>query len=96
MFDYSLSHSRGVLASGASTGLTLTPPDRRDVDSRMRLTRRIRAEFAEMAGLRLTTGQSARLFGISETVAVRVLAALVRDGLLWRGPDGRYGVRPSH
>ena len=95
MFHSSLSHPHGLVACGGSTCLTLTPPDRRNVDSRVRLVRRILAEFAEMAGLRLTTAQSARLFGISETVAVRVLAVLAREGVLWRGPDGRYGVRPS-
>ncbi len=69
--------------------------NRRDYDSRDRLLRRIRGEFSEMPCLRLTEPQLARLFGLSDAVCVRVLSALVGEGTLWLGTDGRYGVQPS-
>jgi hypothetical protein len=46
-----------------------------------------------MPCMRLTDAQSARLFGLSTAVCARVLAALVREGTLWRGPDRRFAVR---
>lgn len=68
--------------------------DRRDHASRERLLRRVREEFREMPGMRLTGAQSARLFALAMPVCERVLAALVREGTLCRGGDGRYGIRP--
>jgi hypothetical protein len=46
------------------------------------LYRRVRGEFREMPGLRLTLDQAARLFTIERSVCHRVLNALVRDGVL--------------
>jgi hypothetical protein len=43
---------------------------------------RIRAEFAEMPGLRLTLPQAARLFNLQRTQCERVLAALVDQRVL--------------
>lgn len=68
-------------------------PDRRDVSSRERLVRRVLAEFEEMPCLRLTTGQAQRLFGLRRDICERVLAVLVGEHTLTRGPDDRYGVR---
>jgi hypothetical protein len=70
-----------------------TTPDRRNNVSRDRLLNRIRSEFREMPCLRLTFGQAQRLFGMRPDVCERVLAGLVREGMLTRGPDARYGVR---
>ena len=70
-----------------------TMPDRRNSISRDRLLNRIRAEFREMPCLRLTFGQARRLFGMRADVCERVFASLVREGMLTRGPDARYGVR---
>lgn len=67
--------------------------DRRNGASRLQLLHRIRAEFHEMPCLRLTCGQARRLFGMRPDVCDRVLATLVGEGTLTRGPDGRYGVR---
>ena len=67
--------------------------DRRDHASRERLLRRVRQEFREMPCLRLTDMQSARLFGLPTPVCGRVLKTLVSEGLLWKGADGRYGLR---
>ncbi len=79
---FGLSHTQGLL-----TG------DRRDHDSRDRLLRRVREEFREMPGMRLTDVQSARLFGLNGAVCTRVLAALMSEGALWKGADGRYAAR---
>jgi hypothetical protein len=43
---------------------------------------RLRGEFREMPGLRLTVRQAARLFAIEPPQCERVLAALVRDRIL--------------
>lgn len=67
--------------------------DRRDVASREQLVRRVRSEFHEMPCLRLTCGQARRLFGLPSDVCERVLAALVTERTLTRGPDERYGLR---
>jgi hypothetical protein len=52
---------------------------------------RIRAEFAEMPGLRLTPEQVERLSGIDGTVCRNVLDDLVRARFLSVSTDGRYG-----
>ena len=44
---------------------------------------RIRAEYLEMPGMRLTVPQAARLFNLDLTHCARVLDALVMDGALW-------------
>lgn len=70
-------------------------PERRNLDSREQVLRRIRSEFSEMPCLGLTRPQSARLFGLTEGVCERVLATLVREGTLWRDHDGRFRIRLS-
>lgn len=44
---------------------------------------RIRAEYYEMPGLRLTLAQAARLFNLEPVHCERVLHTLVSDGALW-------------
>ena len=44
------------------------------------LCTRVRAEFREMPGLKLTLSQAARLFHIEATTCERILGALVRAG----------------
>ena len=44
---------------------------------------RIRAEYQEMPGMRLTLPQAARLFDLEREQCAEVLAALVTDGTLW-------------
>jgi len=56
------------------------------------LVHRIRAEFLEMPGLRLTVTQAARLFGASEEVCAGILSALSGEGFLRCTTDGRYGL----
>ena len=75
---------------GPTTTYSATFRDRRDHASRDQLLCRIRAEFREMPGLRLTKGQAQRLFGIRGDICDRVLAELVETRSLWRDEQGRY------
>lgn len=51
---------------------------------------RIRADYIEMPGMRLTPGQVRRLSGVDTAVCGLVLEELVRTKFLQTGPDGRY------
>ncbi len=44
---------------------------------------RIRAEYDEMPGMRLTVPQAARLFNLDPSRCARVLTTLVAHGALW-------------
>lgn len=65
--------------------------DRRDSDSRNRLLQRIRSEFAEMPGLRLTREQAIRLWSMPADACDRIFAELEQAGYLRRLSDGAYG-----
>ena len=54
------------------------------------LLSRIRAEYLEMPGLRLTVPQATRLCGGEETSCQAVLDRLVEERFLCRRPDGTY------
>jgi hypothetical protein len=56
------------------------------------LLRRIRGEFREMPGLKLTIAQAARLWHLDPASCSQLLDALVVDGLLKRQADGVYLV----
>jgi hypothetical protein len=58
------------------------------------LVERIRAEFIEQPGLRLTEAQASRLWQLDSVTSRRVLATLIETAFLSRSPDGRY-VRRS-
>ena len=58
-----------------------------------RLVQRIRAEFLEMPGLRLTVIQAKRLCGIEGGICEAVLDALVDLKFLSRHRDGSYSRR---
>lgn len=66
--------------------------ERRDEASRKALVERVIAEFREMPCLRLTAPQAQRLFGLRTDVSARIIAQLVRDGVLRLDPDGRYAA----
>jgi hypothetical protein len=53
---------------------------------------RIRAEFREMPGLKLTPAQATRLWHLDPRHSEEFLNALVGDGLLRRSADGAYLV----
>jgi hypothetical protein len=84
------------LLVGARLGQLLLGPDRRTDAPRERLLTRIRSEFSEMPCLRLSEPQAQRLFGLRGDVTRRLLKTLVCEGILWKGDDGRYGVRAAH
>jgi len=54
------------------------------------LLKRIRAEYLEMPGLRLTLAQAQRLCGVDRADCKAVLDALVDAQFLCRKPDGAY------
>jgi hypothetical protein len=88
-----------MLASGARTppgtfsGPSPIDADRRDLGSREQLVRRVRREFEEMPGLRLTFQQARLLFGLDPGCCTRVLGSLTDSGFLMRTRNGLYGRR---
>jgi hypothetical protein len=60
---------------------------------------RIQGEFVEMPGLRLTTAQAQRLWGLERDVCDALLGALVDANFLAQTRDGAYvrrdGARPA-
>jgi len=54
------------------------------------MIKRIRAEYLEMPGLRLTVEQAQRLCGVDRPVCRAALDALVDAGFLCVKPDGTY------
>jgi hypothetical protein len=59
------------------------------------VVRRIRGEFLEMPGLRLTPEQARRLWRLDETACEAVLGALVDARFLAKTRDGAF-VRDDH
>jgi hypothetical protein len=59
------------------------------------VVRRIRGEFLEMPGLRLTAEQARRLWRLDQTACEAVLGALVDARFLARTRDGAF-VRDDH
>ena len=52
---------------------------------------RIRGEYLEMPGLRLTFAQAQRLWGLDSERCEQLLSVLVAERFLCRGGDGAYG-----
>jgi hypothetical protein len=61
-------------------------------DDTPRVLLRIRGEFREMPGLRLTIAQAARLWQLDPGRSEELLNALVTDGTLARNATGAYVV----
>ena len=59
------------------------------------LSDRIRSEFREMPGLKLTTAQACRLWNLNEAICSRVLDELTGEGFLFRTPSGAFIAVPS-
>lgn len=59
------------------------------------LVTRIRGEYREMPGLRLTAAQACRLWQIDAPTCDVVLQTLVSEGFLLRRQDGKFIARPS-
>jgi hypothetical protein len=54
------------------------------------LVHRIRSEFNEMPGLRLTPAQAARLWGMERHTSERILDGLALAGFLLKNKEGAY------
>jgi hypothetical protein len=52
--------------------------------------RRVRGEFTEMPGMRLTTAQAQRLWGLDRAACDALLDALVDAKFLFRTRDGAF------
>ena len=58
------------------------------------LLARIRAEYDEMPGLRVTFSQACRLWQLDDTTCRAVLEQLVVERFLYCTPGGAYGAFP--
>ena len=56
------------------------------------LLSRIRGEYLEMPGLRLTFPQACRLWHLETTTCTAVLEDLIAEGFLYQTKDGAYVV----
>jgi len=56
----------------------------------IKLARRIREEFQEAPGLRLSPNEAARFWGLDLQTCEAVLNELRQVGFLWKTADGRY------
>lgn len=74
-----------TLETGAATTSRSSHTDRA-------LHMRIRAEYLEMPGMRLTVAQAARLFNLDVTHCAQVLETLVTDGALWTNGREFLGI----
>ena len=54
------------------------------------LLHRIRSEFLEMPGLRLTPAQAARLWTVDRRMSQRILDGLAMTGFLMKTREGAY------
>ena len=54
------------------------------------LLRRVRNEYFEMPGLKLTLRQASRLWGVDSATAEKIVYELERAGFLCRTGDGAY------
>jgi hypothetical protein len=54
------------------------------------LVRRIRSEFLEMPGLRLTPVQASRLWDVDRRTSEAILDGLAGVGFLFKNRDGAY------
>ena len=58
--------------------------------------RRVQGEYIEMPGLRLTTAQAQRLWGLDGAVCAALLDALVDAKFLFRTRDGAFVRNDAH
>jgi len=61
-----------------------------EAESIRELTRRVRAEYAEMPGLSVTLVHAQRLLAADEQTCAAVFQALIKRGVLRRTAQGRY------
>jgi hypothetical protein len=63
--------------------------------SEQMLQARIRGEYREMPGLRLTVAQACKLWQIDREECLGLLEQLVTEGVLYRRSDGAYCAFPA-
>ncbi len=73
----------------------MTVADNPVVISRKELLTRVRGEFLEMPGLRLTQAQAQRLWGLDPQTCASVLKSLTEDKFLCQRSDGTYCRLPD-
>jgi hypothetical protein len=56
----------------------------------VKLVQRIREEFEEAPGLRITVSEGSRFWGLDEGTCDQVLGRLLATGFLAKGVDERY------
>jgi len=56
----------------------------------MNLTQRIREEFEDAPGLRISAAEAAQFWGLDVPTSEEVLTRLRETGFLSKGVDGRY------
>ena len=61
----------------------------------LEVLRRVQGEYIEMPGLRLTSAQAQRLWGLDRAVCDSLLGILVETKFLFRTRDGAF-VRADH
>ena len=80
-----------IAKGGAGAAAAMARPEN---DNEMtRLALRVRAEYGEMPGLRLTVRQAARLFSLPPDVARSVLDELRQAAVLTCSSEGAYSLR---
>jgi hypothetical protein len=60
-----------------------------------RLVARVRGEYREMPGLRLTRAEASRFWQVDETTCDAIVRALVNEGFLRRTVGGRFVAAAS-
>jgi hypothetical protein len=68
----------------------MTQPFRAASDTSVDLLCRIRGEFLEMPGLRLTEAQARRMWGLDPATCSSVLSTLIDARFLFRTRDGAF------
>jgi hypothetical protein len=70
----------------------MSRPGSRHLDS---LVARVRGEYGEMPGMRLTLLQACRLWQVDVSTCELCLQELVRQGFLYKTANGAYGAVPT-
>lgn len=85
-----LAPSIALLREGTMTTASQPLPMSNAVVASEDLLHRVRGEYLEMPGLRLTPTQAARLWGLNQPSAHALLERLAETGFLARTADGQY------
>jgi hypothetical protein len=59
------------------------------------LVARVRGEYSEMPGLRLTVSQACRLWHVDVSTCEMLFEALLREGFLYKTRTGAYIAQPT-